>query len=179
VRYILDDLGFVEEVSFGGIIECNNKTCTEYTGEVPEGYDSLIDWFEKANIRAYKIEDGNLVYNEFRALELETEWALQNGKVSTYTLKGLTINVTKNGRIAQLTIKDQTNTEFPVATFQDVQLDPIYAPAVETNFYGVTYLGKIVMYRITTSALLRIYPNEKPLVVNEVIRENTTYITKN
>jgi len=50
VRYILDDLGYVEEVSFGGTIECNKKTCVEYTGAIPEEYDSLIEWVENANI---------------------------------------------------------------------------------------------------------------------------------
>ena len=71
MRYILDDLGYIEEISFGGYIECNNKTCTEYTGEVPEGYDSLIDWVEKANIRAYYLLDGNLTYDADKDAELQ------------------------------------------------------------------------------------------------------------
>lgn len=71
MRYILDDLGYIEEVSFGGIIECNNKTCIEYTGTIPSGYDSLIAWVEKANIRAYKIIGGNLTYDEEKDAELQ------------------------------------------------------------------------------------------------------------
>lgn len=73
MRYILDDLGYIEAVSCT-YIECSNKSCTEYTGAIPEGYESLDDWVLNANIRAYKIEDGNLVFDEARAAELEAEW---------------------------------------------------------------------------------------------------------
>lgn len=79
MRYILDSYGYVEEVTFGGYIICNNESCTEYTGKIPSGYDSLEEWNDNANIRAYKVVDGNLVYdadkdNELRALfEREAE----------------------------------------------------------------------------------------------------------
>lgn len=67
MRYILDEDGYILNVYFG----CFGVNCTEYTGTIPEGYDSLIDWVENANIRAYKIVDGNLVYDEARKTELE------------------------------------------------------------------------------------------------------------
>lgn len=86
MRYILDDLGYIEEISFGGYIECNNKTCTEYTGAIPEGYDSLIDWVEKANIRAYKLVDGNLVFDETRAAELEKEYRIYKDPKIVYDI---------------------------------------------------------------------------------------------
>lgn len=73
MRYILDDLGYIEAVSCT-YIECNNKGCTEYTGTIPEGYESYAQWAEEANIRAYKIVDNNLVYDANRAAALEEEW---------------------------------------------------------------------------------------------------------
>jgi hypothetical protein len=73
MRYILDDLGYIEAISCT-FIECSNKSCTEYTGAIPEGYETLDDWVLNANIRAYKIVDNNLVYDEARAAELEAEW---------------------------------------------------------------------------------------------------------
>lgn len=73
MRYILDDLGYIEAVSCT-FIECNNKGCTEYTGAIPEGYESYAQWAEEANIRAYKIVDGNLTLDTARAAELEAEW---------------------------------------------------------------------------------------------------------
>ena len=41
MRYILDERGYVEEIGFGSIIECNNKTCKAYTGTIQEGYENL------------------------------------------------------------------------------------------------------------------------------------------
>lgn len=74
MRYILDDSGYIYSVSCNPI-ECNNKGCTGYTGAVPEGYDTIEQWATTANIRAYKIVDGQLVYDANRAAELETEWS--------------------------------------------------------------------------------------------------------
>lgn len=74
MRYILDDLGYIEEIIFGGIIECKNKTCTEYTGEVPSGYNTLLEWCETANIRAFKVVDGQLVYDADKDAELQALW---------------------------------------------------------------------------------------------------------
>lgn len=70
MRYILDSDGYVEELSCNEI-ECNNKTCTEYTGTIPSGYTSLIEWVENANIRAYKIVGGNLTYDAARDTYLQ------------------------------------------------------------------------------------------------------------
>lgn len=75
MRYILDNLGYIEAVSCTHI-ECNNKSCQEYTGTIPDGYSSFAEWAEKVNIRAYKIVDGNLTLDTARAAELEAEWAI-------------------------------------------------------------------------------------------------------
>lgn len=73
MRYILDDSGYIYSVSCNPI-ECDSKGCTGYTGAVPEGYDSIEQWATTANIRAYKIVNGNLTYDANRAAELEAEW---------------------------------------------------------------------------------------------------------
>jgi hypothetical protein len=73
MRYVLDDLGYIEAFSCNPII-CDNKTCSAYSGTTPEGYSSLQEWAQEANIRAYKIVDGNLTYDEARAAALEAEW---------------------------------------------------------------------------------------------------------
>lgn len=73
MRYELDTNNYISNVFFG----CNSGTCTEYTGTVPEGYSSLVEWADKANIRAYKIVDGNLTYDEARDTELQAEFAAE------------------------------------------------------------------------------------------------------
>ena len=71
MRYILDSDGYIEEISFGAEIICNDKNCTEYTGTIPNKYESLLEWAENANIRAYKIVENNLVYDAARDSELQ------------------------------------------------------------------------------------------------------------
>lgn len=74
MRYILTDDGYIDEISFGNPLECKNKNCIEYTGSIPTGYTSLEEWSENANIQAYKVENGNLVYYQAKATELQTLW---------------------------------------------------------------------------------------------------------
>lgn len=77
MRYILSDEGYIETISFDYQVECNNKSCTEYTGTVPEGYSSLAEWSEKAVIQAYKITDGNLTHDPDKETTLLSEWEKQ------------------------------------------------------------------------------------------------------
>ena len=74
MKYILDSSGYVENASCNPI-SCDDKVSQEYTGAIPSGYDSLDDWILNANIRAYKITNGNLVYDAARDEELQAEWA--------------------------------------------------------------------------------------------------------
>lgn len=62
MRYITDSNGYLLEVSFGAVIQCGGKGCTEYTGGVPSGYSSLVDWFAKEGDKLYrwKIAGGQL-----------------------------------------------------------------------------------------------------------------------
>ena len=80
MRYILNDLGYIQAVSFNNAMVCNNKTCTEYTGIVPTGYESLAEWNENANINAYKIVEGNLTYDSEEDTRLQSLWASQENE---------------------------------------------------------------------------------------------------
>lgn len=73
MRYILDEDGYILEINWG----CTTGECTAYTGAVPSGYDSLEDWYNNANVRAYKIVDGNLVYDAERDAELQAQYELE------------------------------------------------------------------------------------------------------
>lgn len=76
MRYILDDNGYVSICSDNNIV-CGGKECTEYTGAIPEGYDSLEDWVQNANIRAYHIVNGNLTLDEYEDEYLKMEYELE------------------------------------------------------------------------------------------------------
>lgn len=62
MRYIANENGYLLEVSFGAIIQCNGKDCTAYTGGVPAGYSSLADWFTKEadKLHRWYIKNGEL-----------------------------------------------------------------------------------------------------------------------
>jgi hypothetical protein len=95
--YILDDSGYIEATS-SHFIECKNKTCTEYKGTIPSGYDSLDDWVLNANIRAYKIDSsGNLVFDAGRDATLKTQWA-QVGQIEVYSTEEKIIGVWIDGK---------------------------------------------------------------------------------
>ena len=63
MRYITDDAGYLREVSFGADIDCDDGTCTEYTGTVPAAYESIEDWyiFNADRLHQWQIVGGNLV----------------------------------------------------------------------------------------------------------------------
>lgn len=72
MRYKLDQYGYVSTVAFG----CYLGTCSEYTGEVPTGYNSLDDWASNACINAYYISNGNLVLDSERMARLKEQEAI-------------------------------------------------------------------------------------------------------
>ncbi|MBP3920830.1 MAG: hypothetical protein J6D28_04620 [Bacilli bacterium] len=76
MRYILKD-GYIEEIAFGvASIECGGQICSEYTGTIPIGYTSLQAWAigERGKINAWKVVDGNLVFDNAKYNELLEIW---------------------------------------------------------------------------------------------------------
>lgn len=75
MRYIVDESGYLKEVSFGAVIACGGQSCTAYTGSVPDGYSSLADWYCQENDKLYRwmIVDGELTLDD-SAAEPEVEW---------------------------------------------------------------------------------------------------------
>lgn len=73
MRYILNNDGYIFDVSFGAEISCSLGDCTEYTGAIPEGYSSLEEWHDEEidRLNAWKIINGNLVFDSNKASELE------------------------------------------------------------------------------------------------------------
>lgn len=66
MRYKLNESGYVVAVSFG----CYLDGCTEYTGTIPIGYNSLDDWATYSCVNAYYIDDnGNLTLDQEKLAE--------------------------------------------------------------------------------------------------------------
>lgn len=66
MRYIINAAGYVKNVIFGGLLTCGGVNCTEYTGAIPEGYDSLEEWYlaECESLYRWKIVNGNLTVDD-------------------------------------------------------------------------------------------------------------------
>jgi hypothetical protein len=96
MKYILDSSGYVENASCNPI-SCDDKVSQEYTGTIPSGYDSLDDWILNANIRAYKITNGNLVYDAARDEALQAEWA-KTGRIEDYSTEEQIIGTWIDGK---------------------------------------------------------------------------------
>lgn len=119
MRYILDSSGYVESVSCTPF-NCKDKSCTEYKGSIPSGYDSLEDWATTANIRAYKITSGNLVYDSARDAALQAEWA-KTGRIEDYSLDEQIIGTWIDGKplyrkTFKLTSPSQTSSSETILT---------------------------------------------------------------
>ncbi len=89
LRYILDKDGYVCHASLGGFIVCSLGECTEYKGEVPNGYETIEEWHDKEieRLNAWKIVDGNLVFDENRSYKLKILYEQQNNENSCVTRK--------------------------------------------------------------------------------------------
>ena len=73
MRYELDEENYIYKVYFG----CASGSCKGYTGIIPDGYETLAEWAENENIRAYKIVEGNLVYDNKKAAEIEAQCEIE------------------------------------------------------------------------------------------------------
>ena len=75
MRYITDAEGYIKEISFGAMIECDGVICVEYVGSIPLGYETIEDWYmaEMDTLYRWKIPDGNLTLDE-SATAPEKEW---------------------------------------------------------------------------------------------------------
>ena len=94
MKYILNSEGYIYDIAFGTEIECDLGTSTLYAGEVPTGYSTLEEWHdgEIDKLNAWKIVDGNLVFDNARYNELQSEWekeATENKQIVKKDLKNI------------------------------------------------------------------------------------------
>ena len=89
MRYILDSKGYIANVSFGAEISCDLGNCTEYNGDIPDGYSILEEWHDEEidRLNAWKIVDGNLIFDEAKCKELETRCAIEEEENAIATHK--------------------------------------------------------------------------------------------
>lgn len=111
MRYILTSDGYIDEISFDNIIECKDNTCTKYTGTIPDGYTSLVEWHKTEclnnRLNAWKIVDGNLVFDENKYSDLQSQYEIEEEENSTATHKWVRNQL---GKESQIVIDEFSNT---------------------------------------------------------------------
>lgn len=180
MRYILNNEGYIETISFNNKITCNDKSCTEYTGTIPDGYTSLVEWAENANIRAYKLEDGNLVFNSFKNDELNYEWTIQQLPKESYISciaksGGLTTTTTAaaigDWEKVPLEVESSYGNGFTLVDNQIVVGPGVNAIEVSVQAYFIT--------NVTNGDVIRVGAclNNSSTAVRSLTRAGGTYIT--
>lgn len=126
MHYILDNNGYVELCSKTHV-ECDDRGCTEYTGTIPSGYKSIEEWVANANIRAYKVVDGNLVYDPERDADLQKEYERE---------------AEDNTLATHRWVKDKINTSSSVVTdeFSSEKIGNSLIVLDDTGNYEIPYL---------------------------------------
>ena len=153
--YILDNNCYVELCSKTRI-ECNGRGCTEYTGTIPAGYSSIEEWAANANIRAYKVVDGNLVYDPDRDSDLQKEYEreAEDNTLATHRWVKDKLSVSnsvvtdefsseKSGN-SLIVIDDAGNYEIPYLKVENVSASYVNVISSNKNILGVEALSNTI-----------------------------------
>lgn len=131
MRYIVNAAGYVKNVSFGAFITCGGVNCNEYTGALPEGYDSLEEWFLKEceTLYRWKIVNGNLTLDDeaeppvpdakhvIAAVTIGTNWT---GTAAPYT-QTVNLDCVRTDSIVEIALPSTATAE-EVKAFQALNL---------------------------------------------------------
>ena len=124
MRYIVNENNYVTAVIFGAEVLYNDCTCTEYTGGVPSGWETLDDWYfdEGDKLWRWQIVDGDLMLDESAVAPEEHSWTgiVIDGPVFVTTPSGSDSTAivfdlpggTKNLRCFFVLINEWTNAEY-------------------------------------------------------------------
>lgn len=131
MRYIVNAAGYVKSVSFGALLTCGGVDCTEYTGAIPDDYDSLEAWYlaECETLYRWKIVNGNLTLDEeaeapapdakhvIAAVTIGTAWT---GTAAPYT-QTINLDCVRKNSIVEIALPS-TATVDEVKEFQRLNL---------------------------------------------------------
>lgn len=123
LRYILDKDGYVCHASLGALIVCDLGECTEYNGEVPEEYETLIEWYEtqvsENKLNAWKIVNGNLVYDPDRDYKLALQYDEDEKQYRHVTQKELGITTSEQEKAYNDLFPSHTSYAGEIVTIDD------------------------------------------------------------
>ena len=136
MRYIVNSSNYVLAVGFGCDLRVSGKDCTEYTGSIPSGWNSLEEWYEDEGDKLWrwKIVSGNLTLDSSAKAPEEGRWGeplLQDKTLSGLYLKDTVVTPDEDyDGLGKVTIKAQKmqnkSVAGPFLTQTTVQADSNY-----------------------------------------------------
>lgn len=111
LRYILNKDGYICHASLGGLIVCDLGECTEYNGDVPDTYETIEEWYDEEleRLNAWKIVDGNLVFDETKYNELQAQYEIDNENNSCASKKYVNDKLNQSNTIFDDNLSVKTN----------------------------------------------------------------------
>ena len=172
MRYILDSEGYVYDIAFGSQIECNLGTCTEYTGDVPSNYTTIDEWAigEIDRLNAWKIVDGNLVFDVNKYNELKSKWSKEEAENQLVCKKYVDDKLVGIGSTPK-------NTK---ALFDKKTTDPFRV--IQLNDTSDFSIDKLVVNADTSVNKLDLIINGSNMLPNKMVsgkKDNVTYTVNN
>lgn len=158
LRYILDKDGYVYHASLGGLIICDLGECTEYTGEVPNGYETIEDWYagEIERLNAWKIVENNLVFDSNRNDYLQREYERELKDNSPATQRWVKDKLKTSSNVVTdefssektsdslILIDDAGNYEIPYLKLECVSASDVNVISSNKNILGIETSSSII-----------------------------------
>ena len=155
LRYILDKDGYVCHASLGALIICDLGECTEYSGKVPEKYETIEEWYdgELEKLNAWKIVDGNLVFDETRYKELQALCKIQEEENSCASKKWVKDRLKVSSSVVTdelasgktgtslLILNDAGHYEIPELKIESVTVDNVNVISSNKNILGINAIN--------------------------------------
>ncbi len=143
MRYVVNSSNHVVAVSFGADMVFADCVCTEYTGSVPSGWNSLQEWYadEGEKLWRWKIVSGNLTLDSSAVAPEEGRWGVPDLQTKTVTPKATTQDVVPDEDFDGLAL---------VKVMGDADLVPDNIKS-GVNIFGVT--GKHSGYKYVESTI--------------------------
>lgn len=165
LRYILDKNGYVCHASLGALVVCDLGECTEYTGEVPNGYSSIEEWLDtqvaERKLNAWKVVNGNFVFDENKCNELHELYEIQEEENAVATHKWVRSQAGKESTI----IIDEFSTN--VSDHKAVVLD-------ESGNYNI---AEIVVNGEDATGDVKVIVSNRNLLKNDALTTSINGIT--